>query len=288
VTTTFTFFSTVSAITRLGAKPVFVDIDPRTFNLDPYHLGELNSEEIKAILPVHLYGQSADVEEIGLWADVRGIPVVEDAAQAVGASRSGRPAGSWGTFGAFSFYPTKNLGGAGDGGMIVTDDDGLADRLRSLRDHGAKRRYYHDEVGINSRLDALQAAVILAKLPHLNDWNQKRREIAAEYKKAFADLPLELPYEDPKGEHVYHQFVIRTEKRDELKAFLDKEGIYTAIFYPVPLHLQKCFARLGYRPGDFPEAEKAAQEVLALPIFPELGEERFGMVVEAVRGFFEG
>ncbi len=288
VTTPFTFFSTVSAVTRLGAKPVFVDIHPRTFNLDPYHLGKLDVQGVKAILPVHLYGQLADVEEIGLWADIRGIAVVEDAAQAIGASRGGRPAGGWGTLGAFSFYPTKNLGGAGDGGMIVTDDEDLADHLRSLRDHGAKRRYYHDEVGINSRLDALQAAVLLAKLPHLDRWNRKRREIAARYREALQDLPVELPCEDPRGTHVYHQFVIRTDRRDELKAFLDEKGIYTAIFYPVPLHLQKCFSHLGYRPGDFPEAEKAAREVLALPIYPELGEERFDMVVDAVRKFFSG
>ncbi len=286
VTTPFSFFSTVSAITRLGARPYFVDIDPRTYNLCPEHLNEIPREGVRAILPVHLYGQLAATEEICLWAEVRDAAVVEDAAQAIGASRNGVMAGAWGTIAAFSFYPTKNLGGAGDGGMLVTDDDKLNDRLRSLRDHGARERYYHDEVGINSRLDAFQAAILLAKLPHLEAWNNKRKEIAGKYREALADLPLELPYEERGNDHIYHQFVVRTEKRDELKAYLDKEGIYTAIFYPVPLHLQKCFAFLGYKQGDFPVAEKAAQEVLALPIYPELGEDKLGMVVEAVRGFF--
>lgn len=287
VTTPFSFFSTVSAITRLGARPHFVDIDPETYNLNADLLNDVPRPGLKAVLPVHLYGQLADMEKITSWASAMNAAVVEDAAQAIGATLNGRPAGNWSTLTAFSFYPTKNLGGAGDGGMIVTTDGELAERLRSLRDHGAKQRYYHDEVGINSRMDALQAAFLLSKLPHLKAWDAKRKEIANRYRTEFADLPITLPVESPGNEHIYHQFVIRTERRDELKAFLDQEGIYTAIFYPIPLHLQKCFSFLGYNQGDFPEAEKAAREVLALPIYPELGEERFGMVVEALKKFFK-
>ncbi len=287
VTTPFSFFSTVSAITRLDAKPYFVDIDPRTCNLSSETLGSISDENVKAILPVHLYGQLAEMEDICLWAEVRDVAVIEDAAQAIGASRNARMAGSWGTAAAFSFYPTKNLGAAGDAGMVITDDDEINDRIRCLRDHGAKERYYHDEVGVNSRMDAFQAAVLLSKLPHLNEWNEKRKEISDRYRAELADLPLETPYELIGNDHIYHQFVIRTERRDELKAHMDKEGIYTAIFYPVPLHLQKCFAFLGYKEGDFPIAEKAAKEVLALPVFPEIGEERLSMVVDAVRGFFK-
>ena len=286
VTTPFSFFSTVSSITRLGAKPYFVDIDPETFNLEPDLLAGVQPVGVKAVLPVHLYGQLARMEEIISWAQSSGVALLEDAAQAIGASRHGRMSGNWGTLTAFSFYPTKNLGGAGDGGMIVTSDDELAERLRSLRDHGAKRRYYHDVVGVNSRLDALQAAVLLAKLPHLKAWNEQRRAIADRYRQELADLPIKLPIEEAGNEHVYHQFVIRTDRRDELKAFLDQEGIYTAIFYPIPLHLQECFGFLGYNEGDFPEAEKAAKEVLALPIYPELGEERLEIVVSAMKRFF--
>ncbi len=287
VTTPFSFFSTVSAITRLGAKPHFVDIDPVTCNLNPDLLEAVPEAGLKAVLPVHLYGQLADMESICSWAAARNAAILEDAAQAIGAKRNGRSAGNWGTLTAFSFYPTKNLGGAGDGGMIVTSSGEAAERLRSLRDHGAKQRYYHDEVGLNSRLDAFQAAFLLSKLPHLEAWSRQRREIADRYRAELAGLPVDLPVEASGNDHIYHQFVIRTERRDELKAFLDKEGIYTAIFYPVPLHLQKCFSSLGYKEGDFPEAEKAAREVLALPIYPELGEERFGMVVEAMRAFFD-
>lgn len=287
VTTPFSFFSTVSSITRVGARPHFVDIDPDTFNLDPDLLAEVHPVGVKAVLPVHLYGQLAHMEDITSWAAASDVAIVEDAAQAVGASRNGRISGSWGELGAFSFYPTKNLGGAGDGGMIVTSDDRLAERLRCLRDHGARRRYFHSEIGINSRLDALQAAVLLAKLPHLGSWNAERKAIAGQYREALAGLPLKLPTELPGNDHTYHQFVIRTERRDELKTFLDSEGIYTAIFYPVPLHLQECFGFLGYEAGDFPEAERAAREVLALPIYPELGRDRFEVVVKAIKKFFQ-
>lgn len=287
ITTPFTFFSTVSAITRLKAKPIFVDVEKDSLNMNPERLKRVSLRKVKAILPVHLYGQLAKMEGICAWADQRNIPVLEDAAQAIGASRNGRPAGNWGRLTALSFYPTKNLGGAGDGGMIVTNDENLAERLKSLRDHGAKKRYFHDEVGINSRLDALQAAVLLSKLPHLQKWNEERRKIAEDYRRELSGLPLALPQEDPTNTHIYHQFVIRTDRRDDLKAFLDKEGIYTAVFYPVPLHLQKCFQFLGHQEGEFPEAERAANEVLALPIYPELGKERFEIVVDAVRKFFK-
>jgi dTDP-4-amino-4,6-dideoxygalactose transaminase len=287
VTTPFSFFSTVSAITRLGARPHFVDVDPQTLNLSPETLNAVPPEDVRAILPVHLYGQLADMEEIGCWADMREAAILEDAAQAIGASRNGRRAGAWGKLAAFSFYPTKNLGAAGDAGMVVTNDAELADKLKCLRDHGAKQRYYHDEVGINSRMDAFQAAVLLSKLPHLERWKEERRAIADRYREALADLPIRMPFVQAGNEHIYHQFVIRTDRRDELKAYLDKEGIYTAVFYPVSLHLQKCFSFLGYKEGDFPEAEKAAKEVLALPIYPELGKERFNLVIEAVKGFWD-
>lgn len=287
VTTPFSFFSTVSAVTRLGARPYFVDIEPQTCNLDPDLLAQVPATGVKAVLPVHLYGQPARMEEIVSWAQTIGIAVLEDAAQAIGASRLGRPAGNWGTLAGFSFYPTKNLGGAGDGGMIVTNDDGIAQHLRSLRDHGAKRRYFHDEVGLNSRLGALQAAVLLAKLPHLQRWNEERRRIADRYRERLAGLPITPPVEAEGNYHIYHQFMIRVPgKRDELKAYLNQEGIYAEIFYPVPLHLQECFRHLGYRTGDFPQAERAAAEILGLPIYPELGEERFEYVCAKVRAFF--
>lgn len=286
ITTPFSFFSTVSSITRLGGRPHFVDVDPDTMNLDPDLLADVHLAGVKAILPIHLFGQLARMEEINSWAEASGAAVLEDAAQAIGASRHNRSAGSWGTLTAFSFYPTKNLGGAGDGGMIVTSDDEIAAHLRSLRDHGARKRYFHDEVGLNSRLAALQAAVLLAKLPHLEGWNAKRRQIADQYRQRLGDLPVNLPQELPGNVHTYHQFIIRTERRDELKAFLTEEGISTEIYYPIPLHLQECFKGLGYNAGDFPQAEKAAREVLALPIYPELGEKRFELVIGAVRKFF--
>jgi len=286
VSTPFSFFATASAITRLGARPLFVDVEADSLNLDPARLPADPPEHLKALLPVHLYGQVARMDLIRAWADRHGVAVVEDAAQAIGAARDGRPAGSWGLATGFSFYPTKNLGGAGDGGMIVTDSEAVAAHLRSLRDHGAKRRYYHDEVGLNSRLDALQAAVLLAKLPHLEAWNAERRVIADQYRAGLAGTPLQMPEEQDGCYHIYHQFVVRAPRRDELKAFLNEAGIYAEIFYPVPLHLQECFRHLGYREGDLPVTEQAAKEVLALPLFPELGEERLEYVIEKIREFY--
>jgi dTDP-4-amino-4,6-dideoxygalactose transaminase len=289
VTTPFSFFATVSAITRLGARPYFVDISTDSLNLDPDLLANVPTAGVKAILPIHLYGQLARMEEILPWAEESGIAVVEDAAQAIGATRLGRPAGNWGDLTGFSFYPTKNLGGAGDGGLIVTNSDEHREHLRSLRDHGAKKRYFHDEVGLNSRLDALQAAVLLAKLPHLAAWNNERRRLANLYRQKLAGLPLSLPLEEEGNVHIYHQFVIRVpQKRDALKASLNEAGIAAEIYYPVPLHLQDCFAYLGHQTGDFPHSEKAATEVLGLPIYAELGEERLTYVVEMIRKFFGG
>jgi len=289
VTAPFSFFSTVSSITRLGARPMFIDIEPDTMNLDPDLLAQVPLAGVKAVLPIHLFGQLARMEEIVSWAQSSRVAVLEDAAQAIGASRLGRAAGNWGTVSGFSFYPTKNLGAAGDGGMIVTSSDEINTHLRSLRDHGAKRRYYHDEIGLNSRLDALQAAVLLAKLPHLKVWNEERRGLANLYRSKLAGLPLLLPVEIEGNYHIYHQFVVRVpERRDELKAYLLEREISTEIYYPLPLHLQDCFNSLGYGLGDFPHAEKAALEVLALPIYPELGEERLNYVVEAIRKFYEG
>jgi dTDP-4-amino-4,6-dideoxygalactose transaminase len=271
ITTPYSFFSTVSGITRLGARPIFADIDPRTYNVDPERVAQAIGPRTKAVLVVHLYGQTAEMDPILEAAGARGIPVIEDACQAIGAGYRGRPAGSMGLAGCFSFFPSKNLGGAGDGGMITTDDGALAERLRVLREHGGRRRYYHDEVGINSRLDALQAAVLLVKLRHLDEWTEGRRRNAARYDELLSELgeivtPTALPY----NRHIYNQYVIRSPRRDGLKEHLHGAGIGCEIYYPVPLHLQACFAFLGSKEGDCPEAERAAAESLALPVYPEL------------------
>ncbi len=292
ITTPFSFFATAGVIHRLGAKPVFVDIDPLTFNLDPAGLADAISPRTKAIMPVHLYGQTADMDPIVAAACEVGVPVVEDAAQAIGADYRGRRAGVLGFVGCFSFFPTKNLGGFGDGGMVTTNDTDLAKRLRSLRNHGFAERYYNREVGGNFRLDALQAAVLRVKLRHLESWHEARRRNAARYRELFAasglttpDGPVTLPHEAGYGRHIYHQFVIRCSRRDELQAHLGERGIGSAVYYPVALHLQECFRHLGGAAGDFPAAEQAAREVLALPIYPELGEDGIAEVVEAVRTF---
>jgi dTDP-4-amino-4,6-dideoxygalactose transaminase len=251
-----------------------VDIEPKSFNLDPERLEAAVTGRTKAIQPVHLYGQCADMEPILEIAGRRGVPVIEDACQAIGAADRGRAAGTLGSMAAFSFYPTKNLGGAGDAGAVTTNDEGTARLLRSLRLHGETSRYHHARVGGNFRMDAIQAAVLLAKLPHLKSWNLRRRAIAARYGELLAGAVrsgrLTLPAEAPGRRHVYHQYVVRVPDRDRVKERMSAEGIATAIFYPVPLHLQECFAGLGYREGSFPEAEKAAKEVLALPIFAEM------------------
>ena len=278
VTTPYTFFATAGCVARLGAKPVFVDIDPVTYNIDPALLAETlaKTPNVKAIIPVHLYGQCADMEAIVKLGRQYGVPVIEDAAQALGARHPLGAAGAIGESGYYSFYPTKNLGAFGDAGMIVCHDDALATKCRSLRNHGMEPRYYHSMIGGNFRIDALQSAVLHLKLPHLDTWSAGRRKRAVFYRETLADIPgLALPTEQWAGSgvvnhHIYNQFIVRVPARDQVRAALTKAGIGTEIYYPLPLHLQECFAYLGYRAGDFPHSEKAAQESLALPIFPEL------------------
>lgn len=291
LTTPFTFFATAGAIANVGARPVFADIDPATFNLDPAQARAVleNHPRIKALLPVHLYGLCADMDPLLTLARERGIPVIEDAAQAIGAEYRGRRAGSMGSIGCFSFFPTKNLGGAGEGGILTTSDEGLAERLRALRVHGSRTRYFHDEVGTNSRLDTLQAAVLRVKLRHLEKWTRRRIELAALYRERLAALgaPVAPPPLPPyPARHVYHQFVIRAPDRDRLRQHLAGRGIGSEIYYPLPLHRQKCFASLGYKEGSFPESERAAREVLALPIYPELPREAVEEICSAVAQHF--
>lgn len=282
----FTFFATASAVWRLGARPVFVDIDPHTFNLDPQRIEEAITPRTRAILPVHLFGQCADMQAIGEIARRRNLAVIEDAAQAIAARFQGRPAGSWGTVAAFSFYPTKNLGGFGDGGMMTTGDAALARDLRLLAAHGMNPRYYHQVVGINSRLDSIQAAVLNVKLTRLAEWTAARQANARRYEALLRSAGLEgwvvLPQTDPRCEHVWNQYTIRIRggQRDAVKARLAALGVGTEVYYPVPLHLQKCFQSLGYGPGSLPHTEQAAREVLSLPIFPGLTAEEQAMVVD--------
>lgn len=291
ITTPYSFFATVSAVTRLGAKPVFVDIEPKTFNLDVTQVEDLITEKTKAIQPVHLYGQCADMGSLNQVAGKHAVPVVEDAAQAIGAEEDGRRAGAMSEVGCFSFYPSKNLGGMGDGGFMTTDDDEIARELFALRVHGSEERYYHKWVGLNSRLDGFQGAVLRTKLPHLETWSNKRKENADRYRDLFTDAGLAeevgLPFERENCRHTYNQFVVRIPaRRDALRQFLAANDIGTDIYYPVPLHLQECFEYLGYRDGDFPEAERAARESLALPIFPELKVDQQEYVVKKIGEFF--
>jgi dTDP-4-amino-4,6-dideoxygalactose transaminase len=289
VTSPFTFFATAGTIHNVGARAVFVDIDPKTFNIVPEQAAAAVNSKTKAFIPVDLFGQMAPLEELRRLSPK--IPVIEDAAQTIGARRSidgeWRMAGELATIGTFSFFPSKNLGGYGDGGMMVTQDQGLFDRLMRLRTHGSVKTYFHEEVGFNSRLDALQAAVLRAKLPHLAGWSAKRREHAAYYDAAFADIgDITTPFIDPANESIFNQYTIRVPRRDELKAHLTAKGIGNSVYYPLPLHLQQCFAYLGYKPGSCPESEKAANEVLSLPVYPELTRAQQDEVVAAVRSFF--
>ena len=291
ITTPYSFFATVSAITRLGATPVFVDIDPVTYNLDTSQVEAAITSRTKAIEPVHLYGQCADMAALREIASRHNIPLVEDAAQAIGAEEDGVQAGAIGEIGCFSFYPSKNLGGMGDGGFVTTNDDALAKKLLALRVHGSEEKYYHKYVGLNSRLDGFQGAVLRVKLPHLNSWTDKRRANADNYRRLFTDLGLTeqigIPVERENAKHIYNQYVIRVPgRRDELRAHLTDKGIGTDIYYPVPLHLQECFSYLGYKPGDMPESEKAALETLALPIYPELTSEQQQYVAQSIAEFF--
>jgi dTDP-4-amino-4,6-dideoxygalactose transaminase len=289
VTTPFTFFATAGTIHNVGARPVFADIDPLTFNIDPVAAGAAVTSRTKAVIPVDLFGQMAAIEQVR--EQVGALPIIEDAAQSIGASRTidGRTvmAGEDATMGTFSFFPSKNLGGYGDGGMLVTQDEALSTALLKLRMHGSLKTYHHEIVGYNSRLDALQAAVLLAKLPHLEGWSAARRANAAFYDQAFADVAeLVTPYVDPANTSIYNQYTVRAQKRDALMAHLKERGIGCAVYYPVPLHLQPCFAYLGYSAGQFPESERASQEVLSLPVFPELRADQRDIVVDAVRGFY--
>jgi len=288
VTTPFTFFATASSIARVLARPVFVDIDPHTFNIDVDRIAAAVTSKTKAILPVHLYGQSAEMASILALAESRGLAVVEDAAQAIGATYHGRPCGGMGTIGCLSFYPTKNLGAAGDAGALTTNDADLADTLRRLRVHGAADApYVHDRVGINSRLDELQAVILNVKMKRLDAWNAERRRLASRYDAALADLDAVTPPGVAAGcIHVYHQYVIRAAQRDALRAHLDAAGVSTRVFYPVPMHQQPCFTTLGHAKGDFPEAERACDEVLSLPVFPGLTEDEQDVVAGAVRAFY--
>jgi dTDP-4-amino-4,6-dideoxygalactose transaminase len=289
VTSPFTFFATAGAIHNVGATAVFVDIDPKTFNINPAAAGAAISSKTKAVVPVDLFGQVAAVEEVAKVA--KGIPVIEDAAQSIGARRqidgTWRMAGEAATIGTFSFFPSKNLGGYGDGGAVVTQDEALYNEMKRLRTHGSVTTYFHEIVGYNSRLDALQAAALLAKLPHLEAWSAKRRANAAFYNAAFADVAdITTPYTEPVSESIFNQYTIRVPRRDDLKTHLAAKGIGHSVYYPLPLHLQPCFAYLGYTEGQCPEAERASKEVLSLPIFPELTPAQLDEVVVAVRGFF--
>ncbi len=289
VTTPYSFFATAGVVARLGARPVFVDINPNTFNIDPTAIPAKLNARTKAIIPVHLYGQCVDLTQLLSLAQERNIPIIEDAAQAIRATDThGNQAGTTGAMGCFSFFPSKNLGAFGDAGMVVTSDEKLADSLRSLRVHGGKPKYYHPVIGGNFRLDALQAAVLRVKLPYLEAWTAKRRENAARYRNLItrADLLDWITLPQDSAGHIYNQFNIRVPHRDQLRDFLNERGVGTEIYYPLPLHLQECFQQLNYRPGDFPHAEAAAQESLALPIYPELTEEQQRYVVDLMQEYF--
>ena len=292
ITTPYTFFATAGSIARLGATPVFVDIEADTFNLNVEQLAAAITDKTKAIMPIHLFGQCAGMDAINDIASHHGIAVIEDAAQAIGAEYKGRRAGSLGDVAAFSFYPSKNLGGAGDGGLLTTNDARLAEKLVALRAHGAKKKYFHDYIGLNSRLDSLQAAILRVKLKYLDSWSNKRRQNADLYQRLFADTGLfelgvvKLPTIQPQMHHVFNQFVICVENRDELKEVLKSHGVGTEIYYPLSLHEQVCFQYLGYKLGDFPVSERAAQTSLAIPIYPELSEEDQEYIVSLIKDFY--
>jgi dTDP-4-amino-4,6-dideoxygalactose transaminase len=299
ITTAFSFFASASAIVRAAARPVLVDVDPDTLNLDPdcvkARLRVGGSYKIRALLPVHLYGQCADMDRLQSVADEFHLSMIEDTAQAIGAKWRARSAGAMGAVAAFSFYPTKNLSAYGDAGLVTTSDLNLAEHMRNLRNHGSPRRYHHEEVGWNCRMDAIQAAILRVKLPHLETWNQQRRQRAATYDHLLADAglvakkdnaPVQLLQTSPHAFHVFHQYVIRAQRRDELRKFLSERKIDTEVYYPIPLHLQPCFTYLGYSAGDLPESERAAREVLALPMFPELTEGEQKHVIESIAEFY--
>jgi dTDP-4-amino-4,6-dideoxygalactose transaminase len=312
LTTPFSFFASASAIVRAGARPVFADIDPQTFNLDPEKvesfLRSRKRDKLRALLPVHLYGQCGDMDRFRQCAEEFQLSLIEDAAQAVGARWGEKQAGSMGGYAAFSFYPTKNLSAYGEAGLVTTNSPEIAAHVRRLRNHGSPQRYVHEEFGWNCRLDAIQAAILRVKLKYVGQWNEARRQRAATYDRLFAenglasarsqsktadrqsitpdDFPIHLPRTAPPAHHVFHQYVVRAYRRDELREFLSARKIGTEVYYPIPLHLQPCFVYLGYREGDFPESERAAKEVLALPMFPELTEEEQRWVVKSIADFY--
>ena len=298
ITTTFSFFASASSIVRTGAQPIFIDVDPLTLNIDPQKIAARlragASHKVRAILPVHLYGQCADMDALQQIANEFHLTIIEDAAQAIGAAWRDTRAGALGTAAAFSFYPTKNLSAYGDAGLVTTRDPELAARMRRLRNHGSPRRYLHEETGWNSRMDAFQAAILRVKLPHIEAWNDKRRAHAKNYDRLLkgaglassGNAPVRLLQTSTHAHHVFHQYVIRAQRRDELRKFLAEQNIGSEIYYPIPLHLQPCFAYLGYAAGDLPESERAAAEVLALPMFPELTEDEQEWVVENIAKFY--
>lgn len=286
ITTPFTYIAPAESIHQMGARIVFADIDPRTFLIDPREVAGRITPRTRAVIPVHLFGQAAPMDELRALAEPRGIQLVEDCAQAIGARHRGRSVGGLGRLGCFSFYPTKNLGADGDGGMVVTNDEALAGKLRMLRVHGIERRYFHDLHGYNSRLDELQAAILRVKLPRLNDWNTRRAAVAARYSEGLGGLPVELPVTAPDNSHVFHVYAVLTDRRDELQKSLADRGVPTLIYYPQPLHQQKVYEDLGYHPGDFPVAEDVSRRILPLPMYPELTDEQVDYVVARVKEFF--
>ncbi len=297
ITTTFSFFASASSIVRAGARPILVDVDPETLNIDPCSVRQklaTNPGKVTALLPVHLFGQCANMDELRAIAGEFKLAIVEDAAQAIGAKWRDASAGSLGATAAFSFYPTKNLSAYGDAGMVTTSDPAMAQRMRNLRNHGSPRRYHHEEIGWNCRMDAIQAAVLRVKLPHLPKWNQQRRAHAATYDQLLSVAGLTSSGKSPvqklkiaaEAHHIFHQYVLRVERRDELRAFLSQRKIGSEIYYPLPLHLQPCFNYLGYEEGSLPESERAAREVIALPMFPELTEAEQNWVIESVAEFY--
>ncbi len=294
----FTFFATAGSVSRLGAIPVFVDIDPETYNIDPLKIEEKITSKTKAILPVHLFGQCTDMDPLLQIAKTKKLFIIEDAAQALGAEykpksgSEGRRAGQIGNLGCFSFYPTKNLGAFGDAGMVVTDQPDFSEKVRLLRVHGSQPKYFHKSIGINSRLDTMQAAILLVKFKYLEKWTLERQKKAERYQLLFQDAlssvnGLRLPTIQYQNRHIFHQYVIRAPERDRLKKYLAEEGIGTDIYYPLPLHLQECFSFLKYKRGDFPNSERAAEEVLALPIYPELPEDHQTLVVDRIKAFYK-
>ncbi|MFD0680813.1 MULTISPECIES: DegT/DnrJ/EryC1/StrS family aminotransferase [unclassified Paenibacillus] len=291
ITTSFTFFATAGAIARIGAIPVFVDIDPVTFNIDPSLIEEKITSKTKAIIPVHLYGQTADMDPILEIAKKYRLYVIEDAAQAIGSEYKGRKVGEFGDTCCYSFFPTKNLGAYGDAGMIVTNNAELAEKISVIRVHGSKPKYYHHVLGYNSRLDEMQAAILNVKFPHLDDWSRLRREKAANYTELLneqvSNSKVQTPVEAEGHHHIYHQYTLRVKRRDELQSFLQEQGVSTMIYYPKPLHLQPVFSELGYKEGDLPHTEKAAEEAISLPIFPELTTEQQQYVVAKIADFYK-